>query len=145
MHEHKPEMDSSMMQRTRILLLSMPVFVLLFTRAGIEVAVRALPLHYSWILADVFYYVSIILCLLYARRKLGVAAEYGSLSASTFPKPKLLIFGVLFPAIIPVWVFIRNVNAVPPRFLIYPIISHALVDVFNLSVAVFFGMKLTTL
>lgn len=217
-----------MVLRKKVVLVSMPIIVILFTRVGIEIAVRLLPLRYSWIPSFFIYYILIMLCLLYARRRLGVAPEYGSLSARTFPNRKLLVFGIILPALIPIWVFIKNANAVPPAFLIYiflfalinpffeesfwrglmdkipsgnrfrilyssilfsfshyflwgsywllppqkwiaavvstfimgifwmwfyqhqrnliyPIISHAFVDIFNLSIAVFYGLKLTTL
>lgn len=217
-----------MLQRKRVVLLSMPVFVILFTRAGVEIAVRLLPLRYSWIPSFIVYFISIGLCLLYARRKLGLAVEYGSFSVRAFPRGNLLVFGILLPAIIPLWVFIKNVDTVPTEFLIYillfalinpffeesfwrglmdkipsgsrfrilyssllfsashyflwgsywllppqkwiaavistfimgilwmwfyqrqrnlvyPMISHAFVDIFNLSVAVFYGLKLVTL
>jgi len=213
--------------KSKAALLLMPVFVLLFTRAGIEIIVKLLPLRYSWIPSVFLYYVSIELCLWYARRKLSITVDYGSLLRRPFPKLRFLVPGIVLPALIPLWLFVLNVKAVPPVFLIYivlwafvnpffeeafwrglldkipssgsfrilfssflfclshyflwgshwllpppkwiaavvstfimgilwmwfyqrqknlayPIISHMLVDIFNLSVAVFYGLKLIT-
>ncbi len=219
--------DGRQTARVKVILLSMPFFVLLFTRGGIEISVRLLPLRYSWIPAIAFYYLSIGACLLYSRRRLGLHIDYGTLSRRSFPKLRLFVFGIAFPAIIPLWVFVKNVGVVPPEFvfyivlfslinpffeesfwrglldkidagrtfrifysallfsfshyflwgaywllppqkwiaavvstfimgtlwmwfyqrhrnLLYPILSHVLVDIFNLSVAMFFGLKLVT-
>ena len=206
----------------------MPLFVILFTRAGIEICVTLLPLRYSWIPSFLFYFVSIELCLLYARHNLKINVRFGSISKGSSPKMKFLLIGILLPALIPLPMFILNVKAVPAIFLvyislfavvnpffeesfwrgllnnipfgngfkilyssllfcsthyflwgsfwllpepkwiaavistfvmgilwmwfyqrqrnlIYPIISHALVDVFNLSIAMFYGLKLITI
>ena len=216
-----------MPDRRKAVVLLMPVFVLLVTRAGIEMSVSLLPLRFSWIPSFGVYYASIMFCLYYGRRKMRLRIDYGSLSRSSFPRMKLFIIGIVVPAIIPLWMFVINVKAVPAlclvlivafalinpffeesfwrglmdklpgggvfrilyssvlfsfshyflwgvywlqpspkwiaavvstfimgilwmwfyqrsRNLVYPILSHVLVDVFNLSVVMFYGMKLVT-
>ena len=70
--------------KLKVALLLMPVFVLLFTRAGIEDIVKLLPLRYSWIPSVILYYVAIELCLWYARRKLNIIVNYGSVLRRPF-------------------------------------------------------------
>lgn len=207
-------------------LLVLPFFVLLFTRIGIEGSVRLLPLRWAWLPAFAGYYLAIAVSIWYAGRHLGVVIP----SVGTWrPRPsnRLVLLGLVLPALLPLGVFVSNVRAVPlpvlmgilgfalvnpffedafwrgllasvpltrwgrilfsatlfsfshyflwgaywlttphiliptclttfimglcwiwfyqrDRRLIYPILSHGLVDVFNLSIAIFMGIPLPT-
>lgn len=206
--------------------LILPVFVLLFTRIGIEISVQTLPLRWAWLPAFGFYYLAIGGSVWYASRQLGLAIPaIGNIRP--VPSLRLLGIGFVLPALLPLGVFVLNVQVVPlpilasvflfalinpffedafwrgllahmplsvwgrilvsaalfsfshyflwgaywlssPRILIptclttfvmgvcwmwfyqrdrrliYPILSHVLVDVFNLSIAVFMGIPLPT-
>ncbi|GAB3222017.1 CPBP family glutamic-type intramembrane protease [Spirosoma arcticum] len=207
-------------------LLLLPFFVLLFTRIGIEISVWVLPLRWAWLPAFAGYYLAIAITIRYANRYLGVSSP---VVGKLLPPPSihLILIGVMIPALLPLGVFVLNVQVVPlsmlmgivgfalinPFFedafwrgllahvplsrwgrilfsaslfsfshyflwgaywlatphiliptclttfimgvcwmwfyqrdqrLIYPIMSHMLVDVFNLSIAVFMGIPLPT-
>lgn len=215
---------TSTLPNTRVLFL-MPLFVLIFTRIGIEICAHLLPVHLSWIPSFVIYYLSIEICLWFARKRLQITVNTRRAALLPFPGLKYLAIGILLPAVIPFGVFISNYKAVPwssfayivvfavinpffeeafwrgllvnlpigtlkrqlfsgllfsfshyflwgaywlsnprvliptcittflmgwcwmwfyqkDRRLIYPVLSHILVDVFNLSIAVFLGLKL---
>lgn len=204
----------------------LPLFVLLVTRLGIEASVALLPLRWAWLPSFAVYYVAIAVSVWYAKRRLNTPfPAVGRLRP--LPSGWLLLWGVGLPALLPLGVFILNVQNVPwpmlvgiglfaavnPLFedafwrgllawlplpkwavvvvsaalfsvshyvlwgaywlanpqvltatcattfimgfcwmrfyqrdgrLIYPILSHMLVDVFNLSVAIFMGLRLAT-
>ena len=207
-------------------LLFLPFFVLLFTRIGIEISAWMLPLRWAWLPAFGGYYFAIVSSGWYAGRYLGVVSP---VIGRLLPRPsnRLILIGVMLPALLPLGVFVLNVRAVPlpvlvgifgfalvnplfedafwrgllanvpltrwgrilfsaslfsfshyflwgtywlnsplvliptclttfimgvcwmwfyqrDRRLIYPILSHALVDVFNLSIAIFMGIPLPT-
>lgn len=207
-------------------LLVLPFFVLLFTRIGIEISVWALPLRWAWLPAFGGYYLAIAISVWYAGRYLAVVVPA---IGKWRPRPsiRLVLLGVVLPALLPLGVLVSNVRAVPlpvlagivgfalvnpffedtfwrgllanvplsgwnriffsaalfsfshyflwgtywlaaprvliptclttfvmgtcwmwfyqrDRRLIYPILSHVLVDVFNLSVAIFMGIPLPT-
>ncbi len=215
---------TSALPNTRILFL-MPLFVLIFTRIGIEICARLLPMHLSWIPSFGIYYLSIEICLWFVKKRLNLTINLKRTPLLPLPRLKYMAIGIILPAIIPLGVFISNYKAVPwssfayivvfasinpffeeafwrglfvnlpisalkrqlfsgllfgfshyflwgaywlsnPRVLIptcittfimgwcwmwfyqrdgrliYPILSHISVDVFNLSIAVFLGLKL---
>lgn len=94
-------------------LLVMPLFVLMFTRLGIELYVHILPLHLSWIPSFITYYVSIEICLWFAKRRMNITVASRTNRILPLPKIRYLVFGVVLPAIIPLGVFISNYKAVP--------------------------------
>lgn len=207
------------------ILYAMPLFVLIFTRIGIEICANLLPMHFSWVPSFGIYYLSIELCLWFAKKRLGIKLNLTQSKVYPLPRLKLLLIGIIIPALIPFGVFISNYKAVPwssfsyifvfaainpffeesfwrgmfvnlpisgilrqflsgalfsfshyflwgaywlanprvliptcittfimgwcwmwfyqkDRRLIYPIMSHIIVDIFNLSIAVFLGLKL---
>lgn len=109
------------MRSARILFL-MPVFVLIFTRIGIEICARLLPMHLSWIPAFGIYYFSIEICLWFAKSRFGLIVSSKGTSLLPLPNIKLIALGIIIPALIPLGVFISNYKAVPPIDFVYIIV-----------------------
>lgn len=105
-----------MTDRRNAVRLAMPLFVLLFTRAGIELVVPIVPLCYSWIPSFAFYYASILICLLFARHRFMIRITFGSLSRGSFPGMKWFVLGFILPAMIPLCHPFRVHNTVPYYF-----------------------------
>jgi membrane protease YdiL (CAAX protease family) len=205
------------------MILLLPFVILGITRLAIEVSVRALPMHLSWIPSMVVYYAAIEASVWWVRRANRVELSF----TRTQARRSSLIFGAIVPALLPFGFFVLNVRAVPPivlgaiaifafinpyfeerfwrglmalapgpprwrifysgflfafshyflwcaywlskprvmisviittflmgiawmwfylreRTLFYPLVSHILVDIFNLSVAMFLGIRLVT-
>ncbi|MFZ1081610.1 MAG: CPBP family intramembrane glutamic endopeptidase [Candidatus Kryptoniota bacterium] len=112
--------------RAKVSLILMPLFVLLFGRLGIELNVRLFPLRYSWIPSIIFYYMMIGLCLIFARSKLNIKIVSGSFFTRTIPKPHYLLIGIILPILPTLALFILNLKAVPPIFLVYIFIFAAI-------------------
>lgn len=116
------------LRSTKILFL-MPLFVLIFTRIGIEIFARLLPQHLSWIPAFGTYYLSMEICLWIAKKRLGIVISSKKDSLIPLPNLKRLVFGILLPALIPFGVFISNYKTVPNLVYVY-IIVFALINPF---------------
>jgi CAAX protease family protein len=130
MQQAQPNSESA---KSRIVLLLMPFCVLLFTRAGIEICARLLPARFSWIPSALIYFISIEFCLWYARRRFGIRIAYGHFNWRLSLKARYLFAGIIVPALIPLWFFIKNVSAVPPVFLIYIVLFAAVNPFFEES------------
>lgn len=123
------KMESDPTARMKIVFFLIPVVLLLCTRLGIELSVLLFPVRYAWILAFVVYYLFIALSMLYARKKLRVNMSFGLRSLRPVPAPRYLIWGIIVPALLPLGIFVLNIRAVPPAFMIY-IVLFALVNPF---------------
>lgn len=106
----------------------LPFFVLLFTRIGIEISVWVLPLRWAWLLAFAGYYLAIVISIWYAGRFLGVIRP---VIGKLLPQPsnRLILIGVVLPALLPLGVFVLNVRVVPLPVLV-SIIGFALINPF---------------
>ena len=115
--------------RSARVLVLMPVFVLVFTRIGIEISARLLLMYLSWIPAFATYYLCIELCFWFAKNQFGLIVS--SRKNSLFPLPTIqqLALGLILPALIPLGVFTGNYKNVSPIVYFY-IIAFALVNPF---------------
>lgn len=109
----------------KLVLLSMPIFLLIITRLGVELSVRLFPVNLAWVPSALIYYLTIELCLYYAKKKLNVTVNFGFRSLRHMPKPKYFWGGFILPALIPFGFFLMNVRAVPKIFFIYIILFAA--------------------
>lgn len=101
------------------LLFLMPLFVLIFTRIGIEICARFLPMHLSWIPSFGIYYISIEICLWFAKKKLNITVDTKKSGLFPLPSLKLLVIGLILPALIPLGVFTGNYKIVPTISFVY--------------------------
>jgi membrane protease YdiL (CAAX protease family) len=115
--------------KMKVIFFLMPIALLLWTRLGIELSVLLFPVRYAWIPAFFFYSFFIILCLLYASKKFNVAVKIRHNSLRPIPPKKYLFWGIIVPALLPLGMFILNIRAVPPIFIIY-ILLFSLVNPF---------------
>ncbi len=108
------------------LLFLMPLFVLIFTRFGIEICARLLPMRLSWIPSFAIYYISIEICLWFAKKKLNIIVDTKKSGLLPLPNLKLLIIGLILPALIPLGVFTSNHKIVPAISFVYIIVFAAI-------------------
>ncbi len=115
----------SIIRSARILFL-MPIFVLVFTRTGIEICAWLLPMHLSWIPSFAIYYVSIEICLWFAKSRLNIKVDTKRGRLLPIPTLKLMAFGLILPALIPLGVFTGNYKIVPAMSFVYIIVFAAI-------------------
>lgn len=98
-------------------LVVLPFFLLAVTRLVIEISVGLLPMRWAWLPAFGGYYFAILASLWYARRWIGI--DIGPLgSFRPWPPFGRFFWGVLIPALLPLGVFLPNVQAVPVPVLV---------------------------
>lgn len=102
----------------KTVLLLLPFAVLGVTRAAIEVSVRLLPTSLAWMLGFLAYYAAIEGAVLLVRSRVPGGRIGLSFGVFPLPGPRLLIFGVLLPALLPFGFFVLNVRAVPAPVLL---------------------------
>lgn len=100
--------------RNKINFYLFPPVLMLFTRAGIELSVAWIPSKSAWISSFAIYYIFILLIGDFARRK-GLYNENTPGFNSPVIKPSFLHFlwGVLLPAVLPLYFFLNNIAGVP--------------------------------
>lgn len=101
------------------LLFTMLLIVLITTRVGIELSVRLLPIHLSWIMAFGIYYLSIEASLWFHKTKSGVSRPVYTWSLRPLPLLKRLLIGLVLPALLPLGVFVSNYQRVPTATFVY--------------------------
>ncbi len=111
-----------------IFLLVSPILILLITRLGIEFSITILPPSLSWIPAFLIYYLAIFVTLLIVVRIYSVPLKSMlPLALTPVPNFRLMFWGVIFPALLPLAAFILHIQEVPTPFIFY-ILVFALIN-----------------
>lgn len=97
-----------------------PLLVLIITRIGIEISIRNFRPEISWIPSFIGYYIAITLMFLIASRSFSLPIrQLFPISFRSIPKFKLLFWGIILPALLPLAGFIPHVKFVTLEFFIY--------------------------
>jgi hypothetical protein len=100
-----------------------PLLVLIITRIGIEISIRNFRPEISWIPSFIGYYIAITLMFIIASRYFSLPIrQVFQMSYRPMPELKLLFWGIILPALLPLAGFIPHVKFVPLEFLIYILI-----------------------
>lgn len=114
-------MENSLLTK-RFLIIS-PLFVLIFTRIGIEINIRIFDAKISWIPSFIIYYIVIALISWLAIRFFKIKLrETISFTFKPVPKTGLLIGTIIVPALLPVSAFITQAHFVPNEYYLYILI-----------------------
>ena len=109
-----------------------PILVLLITKIIIEICIKYFQPHLSWIPSFIGYYFTISLILFIASKYKNISIHnIFDLSFTPVPKIGWIAAGVIFPALIPLNVFILKINAVPLEFIIYILIFSIINPIFE--------------
>ena len=109
-----------------------PLIVLGISRIGVELSTLLLPIHISWLLAFVAYYLSISLVWWIALKKFDIkATELFQISFAKKPSITLFIFTILVPALMPLGVFLTTGQDVPAVYWIYIVIFSLINPIFE--------------
>jgi len=97
-----------------------PLFVLLVTRGVVEMSTRLFDHEVAWVPAFLGYYLAILIVgyLALTRYSVNMFAKT-SLRLAKVPTLKLLLLGIVIPALLPVSVFIAYIDKIPIEFIFY--------------------------
>ncbi len=110
-------------RKANIFLILSPIVLLLLTKLGIYLSCDIYPKSISWIFAFGFYYFFIAMIWFVADKKIKISfKEQFKHNYSPLPKFKLLILGIVLPALLPLAVFIQHSDQVDFIFFIYILI-----------------------
>ncbi len=106
-----------------IFVLISPIIIFLFTRIGIEISIRLFNSIVAWIPSFIFYYISISIVVILAFKFFPLPKkELFNFSFGKFPNIWLLLFTIIFPALIPLNTLLSHLNSVPILFFLYILI-----------------------
>lgn len=116
----------------RYFLVISPILVLIITKIIIEICIRCFQPQISWIPSFVGYYFSIVLMLFIAAKHGLISIKHiFNLSFKPIPKIHWILVGIVFPALIPLNVFILKIHAVSFEYLIYILIFSIINPIFE--------------
>ncbi len=100
-----------------------PFFVLVVTKIFIEFCTSLFIPSISWIPAFLGYYLAIIMVLLLAKRYYSFSIlQIVPSSFKPIPKSRLLFWGIIFPALLPLTAFFTQISYVSLELLLYIVI-----------------------
>ena len=109
--------------RQKCFIIASPILVLLLTRLGIEFSIRNFKPEISWIPSFIGYYIVITLMQIIASCYFSLPIRHVfSMSLRPIPKFRLLFWGIIFPALLPLAAFIPQIKFIPFKFIFYIVI-----------------------
>ena len=115
-------------------LIASPFFVLIFTKILLNLFIHFFDREISWIPSFIAYYLSISIVIFIAVYHYKVKFDnIFNLSFKPFPKVSLFIFGIIFPALLPLGVILNKAQYVPEQFFLYILIFSLINPLFEES------------
>lgn len=118
--------------KANFLLTTLPVLVLVLTKATVLISINYFPSELSWIPSFIGYYSSILLAIYISKKYLSLPIrQILPTSFKPIPPYGLLLVTIIIPALLPITAFITQIKSVPFEFIIYIIIFSCINPIFE--------------
>lgn len=134
---HNTYMDTPHVKKgliSKYFLVLSPILVLIITKIIVEICSKNFEPQLSWLPSFIGYYLTILFIFFIVKRfNLVSLKDIFNFSFTPIPKASWILAGVIFPALIPLNVFLLKISLVPFEYVIYILIFSVINPVFEES------------